>query len=199
MGKLFARCLLALALLTAPAAAAAGPAADLIEDMADRAIKVLAETEGDLAAREAKLREVLKQDFDMPLIARFAMGRYWRRASQDQRHSYTAAFSDYVVATYARRFGGYAGEKLEISSEREAGPNDVLVATEIVRDGGGPPIVAEWRVRVGDPSRVIDVIVEGVSMSVTQRAEFAAVIRKNGIDGLIQVLQARAGRRGAQP
>lgn len=182
----------------APVAAIAGPAADLIEKLAADAIATLAETEDNLAAREARLRPILAEGFDMEQIAKFTMGRYWNRASADQREDYVAAFSNYVVATYARRFGGYAGETLQIVSERKAGPKDVAVATRIVR-GGNPPIDAEWRVRVDDgPAKVIDVVVEGVSMSVTQRADFAAVIRQNGIDGLIQVLQARAGRLGAQ-
>lgn len=186
-------------LAAAPAVAQAGPAGDLIRAMADQAVEILATTNENLAEREKRLRAVLARDFDMAAIGRFAMGRYWRLATEEQRAGYIAAFSDFVVATYARRFGGYAGETLEIKSERATGAKDVLVATEITR-GSAPPVQAEWRVRVDSPPpRVIDVVVEGVSMSVTQQAEFSSVIRQHGIDGLIHVLQAKAGRLGAQP
>ncbi len=192
------RCLMLLLLTCLPASVLAGPAAELVENMAEQAIGTLRSTEGDLASREARLRGILAQNFDMDAIAKNAMGRYWNRATEEQRRSYVAAFSSFVVATYTRRFGGYAGEELKIVSEREAGRGDVLVGTQIAR-AGGPPIEAEWRVNVdGGPAKVVDVLVENVSMAVTQRAEFASVIRRHGVDGLIQVLQARAGRAGAQ-
>lgn len=198
MRALAFRICLCLAMAAAPLTASAGPATDLIRELADKAIQTLAETDDNLAARERRLRPILADGFDMPQIAKFTLGRYWNRANEAQRQDYVAAFSQFVVATYARRFGGYSGETLEIISEREMGPKDVAVVTRIVR-GANPPIEAEWRVRVDDgPAKVIDVVVEGVSMSVTQRADFSAVVRRNGIDGLIQVLQARAGRLGAQ-
>lgn len=191
------RCLLLL-LICLPAYASAGPAKELVANMAEQAIGTLRSTEGDLASREARLRHILVENFDMDTIAKNAMGRYWSKATPDQKRSYVSAFSDYVVATYARRFGGYAGEELKIVSEREAGRGDVLVGTQIARSGG-PPIEAEWRVNVDSgPAKVVDVLVENVSMAVTQRSEFASVIRRHGVDGLIQVLQARAGRAGAQ-
>ena len=181
-----------------PFAAMAGQASEHIRDLADQAISTLAETDGNLAERESRLRPILANGFDMPHIARFAMGRYWRRANAEQQRDYIAAFSDYVVATYARRFGGYSGETLSILSEKELGPKDYSVVTRIER-ADNPPIDAEWRVRIDDDAaKVIDVVVEGVSMSVTQRAEFASVVRQNGVDGLISVLQARSSRLKAQ-
>ena len=184
--------------LSAPAAANAGPASELIEKMAAQAIETLQSTDGGLAEREKRFRRILTSHFDMETIAKSAIGRHWNRASADQRQRYIGAFSDYVVATYARRFGGYAGETFAVVGERSAGGDDMLVDSEI-RRGEGPPIVAQWRVQVGDGApKVVDVIVENVSMTVTQRSEFSAVVRSNGIDGLIQVLQARAGRVGAQ-
>jgi len=194
----FCRWFVVLLLATAPAAANASPAGDLIARMADQAIQTLAETDGKLAERETKLRALLVQGFDMEYIGQFVMGRYWKRATDDQKLDYLKAFSNYVAATYARRFGGYAGEKLEISDERPAGPKETMVQTRIIR-GQAPPILAEWRVRVDDkPARVVDVVIEGLSMSVSQREEFSSVIRQHGIDGLIHILQARAGRLGAQ-
>ena len=188
---------LLLALLTAQASAS--PATDLIRGMADQAIETLRETEGDLAAREDRLRVILAERFDMSGIGRFVIGRYWKQASEEQRQDYQEAFADYVVATYARRLGGYAGETLEITGETKAGDDGALVATRIVRPGA-PPIPAEWRVITGEDgtAKIVDVVVEGLSMSITQREEFAAVARQHGVEGLIHVLHARAGRLGAQ-
>ncbi len=198
--KILRNVALALALLAPLSPAAAGPAGDHIAAMSGQAIAALQKDGATLAAREKALRPVLQQGFDMDRIARFVAGRYWKRATQDQRKEYTQAFSDYVLATYARRLGGYAGEDLKIVAEKPAGPKDVLVQTKIANSSGGPAIDAEWRVRTGDPGgpKVIDVLVEGVSMAVTQRQDFSSVIRRDGFDGLINVLRARAGRQGVR-
>lgn len=198
MRALLIRTLTAAIFATTPLTAIASQATDHIRNLADQAISTLADTNGNLSERETKLSPILADGFDMAHIARFAMGRYWNKATEDQQRQYVAAFSQYVIATYARRFGGYSGEKLTILNERELGPKDYSVVTRIER-ADNPPIDAEWRVRIDDgPAKVIDVVVEGVSMSVTQRAEFASVVRQNGVDGLISVLQARSGRLKAQ-
>lgn len=180
--------------------AAAGPAADHITAMSAQAIAALQASGSTLNAREKALRPVLREGFDMSRIARFVAGRYWKRATPAQKKEYTQVFSEYVLATYARRLGGYAGEDLKVLAENPAGPKDVLVKTQIVSASGGPAIDAEWRVRTGvaDSPKVIDVLVEGVSMAITQRQDFTAVIRRDGFDGLINVLRARAGRQGVR-
>lgn len=198
--KIIRTTLFAVAIMTPLATAAAGPAADHISRMSAQAISTLQADGAPLADRERALRPTLREGFDMPRIARFVAGRYWKRATPDQQESYVHAFSDYVLTTYARRLGGYAGEDLKILAEKPAGPKDTLVKSQIVSSNGGPAIDAEWRVRNGGPTgpKVIDVSVEGVSMAVTQRQDFAAVIRRDGFDGLINVLRARSGRQGVR-
>ena len=93
--------------------------------------------------------------------------------------------------------GGYAGETMTVVSEPAAGAKDILVHTRIDRPSE-PAIEAPWRVRGQDGRRhIIDVMVEGVSMAVTQRAEFKSVIRRHGIDGLIQILDAHSSKLSA--
>jgi phospholipid transport system substrate-binding protein len=108
-------------------------------------------------------------------------------------------FGEYVLKTYSVRLGRYAGATMTILSERPAGAKDVVVSTRIVRPSGAP-IATEWRVRTtGGRYRVIDIMVEGVSMVVTQRSEFAAVIRRYRLQGLIEVLRAYYAPVDADP
>jgi len=117
--------------------------------------------------------------------------------SRDQRIEYVAVFGAFVVKKYAAMIGGYAGEKLAVRGERTSGKADVIVVTRIERPSG-PAIDAEWRVRKkGERWRIIDISVEGISMAVTQRAEFKSVVQRHGIDGLIEVLSARVNKLGA--
>ncbi len=180
-------------------AASAGPAGDLIRQMSDEAIAALSDGGQPLVQREKRLQGLLDTHFDLERIARFAVGRYWRAATPEQQSDYIKAFSDYIMARYARRIGGYSGETLELVSERPTETGDVLVETRILRPAG-PPIAAEWRVRTdGGRPLIIDIVIEGMSMALAKRAAFAALIRQNGIDGLILVLQADTGRKGARP
>lgn len=166
-------------------------AARFIEDLADRAIGVLQRTDGTLEEREAEFRAIMAESFDLEFIGRFVLGRHWRKATPEQREEYQALFADWVLKSYSRRLGGYSGETFEVTGTRDVGERDILVHTRINRPSG-PPIKADWRIRDHDGRfRIIDVMVEGVSMAVTQRSEFNAVTTKQGIDGLLNILRAR--------
>ena len=173
-------------------------ATELIQTLGDRAFSTLQNSAMSLEEREAEFASILREGFDLNLIARFVLGKYWRQASDEQRDDYVRAFSDFVIITYARRLGGFSGQSFAITGSKHSGEKkDVLVGTKIERPGA-PPIQAAWRVRAIDgKARIIDVVVEGVSMAVTQRQEFAAVARRSGIDGLVQVLRAQTQRMAA--
>ncbi len=134
------------------------------------------------AQRIERFRTMLRANFDIPTIARFVLGRYWNVATPEQQQDYFQQFEEMVVRTYADRFDSYSGETFHIVSSRAEGDRDAFVVTEIHRPNG-PPVHVEWRVRERDRRLgIIDVVVEGVSMSVTQRQEFSSVIQSKGGD-----------------
>ena len=109
---------------------------------------------------------------------------------------YQALFTEFILQSYLRRMGGFSGETFTVAGARAAGKKDVLVRTQIDR-AGGLLIKAEWRVRPKDGRyRIIDIMVDGVSMAVTQRSEFNAVVRQHGMQGLLQILRARTENFG---
>jgi phospholipid transport system substrate-binding protein len=185
---------------TAPPAVAdvpPGVASQHIRRLGDEAIATLRASGLALEAREARFRKLLSEGFDMAFIGRFVLGRHWRTASPDQQSEYMQVFSEYILKVYSSRLGGYAGESLNVVSERPAGDKDVIVNTRIDRPSG-PPIEASWRVRVADNDpRIIDIAVSGVSMAVTQRDEFAAVLQRENLDRLIERLRARTDKMTA--
>ncbi len=86
-----------------------------------------------------------------------------------------------IVEVYARRFSEYDGQKLEVRSSRRENEKDVIVSSVIADASGGQEIKVDWRLRnKGGKYRVIDVIVEGVSMALTQRSDFSSVIQRGG-------------------
>jgi phospholipid transport system substrate-binding protein len=145
-----------------------------------------------------RFRTLLYAGFDVPYIGRWVLGRYWNSANEAQRAEYQKLFEQLIVTTYAERFIEYSGETFRIAGTAPEGETDTMVTTQIVRPSG-PPINVAWRVRKrGADYKIIDMVVENVSMGVTQRQEFASVIQQNGgkVAGLLQALRQKVGRAG---
>src|SRR5262252_9370321 len=167
-------------------ARAADDDAVFVSGLAQRTIDVLLSTRSQ-AEREAKFHELVDQAFDVPAIARFVLGPYWRTATDAQREEFQKLFETYIVHVSAVRFGGYSGEQLKVTGSRPEGDKTVFVKSQIVRVGNAPPVNADWRVVKTDRGlKIVDVIVEGVSMAVTEREEFSSVIQRGG--GQVEVL-----------
>jgi phospholipid transport system substrate-binding protein len=173
--------LLAWFALPVRAADAEAEARGFIEGLADQAIAALTPPDISREEREARARALLKDNFAVPAIGQFVLGRYWRTATQEERDEYIGLFEALIVDTYVDRFSRYSGERLKVTravTDKDSG--DVLVYSEISRPAGNP-IEVGWRVhQVGGGFKIVDVYVEGVSMGQTQRSDFSSVIRNNG-------------------
>lgn len=184
--------MLAMAVSAGATARAADGADAFIRDMGKEAIETLTIQSLDDKERERRFRSILNRAFDMPVIARSTLGQYWRVATPDQRKEYVRLFEDFVVLAYASRFKEYSGESFKVGQMRTLNDREKLVNSQIVRPSQ-PPVVVQWRVRSGNDLKIVDVIVEGISMLVTHRDEFAAVIQQNGgkLDGLLADLRKK--------
>jgi phospholipid transport system substrate-binding protein len=174
-----------------PAAAAADPAA-VISSLGSQALEVLGKGTPQ-AERAARFRELLREDFDVPGIARFVLGRYWNTATEAQRAEYVRLFEDYVALAYSTRLAEYAGESFKVTGSRPDA-DGAIVQSQILRPAGQTPIKVDWRlVGRNGAYKISDVSVDGISMAVTQRSEFASVIQHNGgqVEGLIAMLRQK--------
>ncbi len=178
--------------LGAPTPASASEAGDFVQQLGDGALELLVHTAGGRAEQAERLRVILTANFDLRTIGRAVLGPNWKAADEAQRETYLATFEDYIVATYSLRIKDYAGETFEVLKEIPIDDRDILVATQINRPNK-LPLRVDYRVRGGGSGyRVVDVMVEGISMLTSQRQEFAAVIQRVGVDGLIVQLRQRA-------
>ena len=181
-----------------PAAAAADPTA-LINNLGREALAVLGKGTNE-SQRVARFRELLRADFDVPGIARFVLGRYWNTATEDQRAEFVKLFENYVALAYATRLAEYAGEQFKVTGSRPDG-DGAIVSSQILRPAGSAPIKVDWRLTGRNGNyKLSDVSVDGISMAVTQRSEFASVIQHNGgqLQGLIAMLREKAGGTSAR-
>ena len=170
-----------------------GEAKALVKSLGDAAVSLLSDKTLTPAEKTRRFRHLLNQSFALKGIARFALGRYWRRATFKQRRRYLKLFEDYIVNSYAARFGNYAGEQFVVLDERIDDRGWAVVTTRIHRPGGEPvKVLWSLRERLGEV-RIVDVTVEGISMSLTQRSDFAASVRTAGgdMDAFLDTLEAK--------
>ncbi len=148
--------------------------------------------------RRAALRDLIRGGFDLDLTSQLVLGKFWGRATPKQRMAFKDLFAQYLLNAYARQLDAYRIETLEVVACNRVGENDFLVQTSIVRDGDTANAV--WRVRAqGGEYRIIDVLIDGISLTLTQRSEFASVIGRDGLDGMLAALRARVSEPADGP
>ena len=149
----------------------------------------LVQTPGAAEAKAPQLRQIMEQRASMPQIAQAAAGLAWRQMSPDQQARFTDAFINYIARIYARRFQEYEGQQIRVTGVRDAGQKGMLVQSNVI--GGGAPIIVEWLVsdRSGRVA-INDIVIEGVSLVLTQREEIGEMLasRGNDVEALIAAL-----------
>jgi len=179
-----------------PATAAAEA---LVRDLAEDTWTLLHRTDLEQQQRLGRLVELLAAKTDVPLLGRLALGRHWQRLSAPQQERYEQLFSDVVMGSLARRLDQYVSgaagtvdDYLQFVTSQPVGKDDVLVRTR-VRTQQGDLVDVDWRLRGREQPVILDLVIEGASLLVTQRSEFATVIERSDVDGLLAELSARAG------
>ena len=166
---------------------------EFIRSLGEETIQTLGDEALSEKDRISEFRRLFIIGLDFRTIGRFVLGRHWRRATRDEIRAFEPLFAEYVVTTYAIRLARYQIDSLKVGDVRADGRGGAVVATEIVRREGSPARI-EWRVR-GKPGnyKIIDVVVEGISMAITQRSEFTSVIQRGGgeFDSLLTQLRKR--------
>ena len=199
--RMFSGLIAAAALITAltgaPALAAdkEQAALALVKGIGEKAVATLSDTSLSDEQKQERFEQFLDSSFDMERIGRFVLGQHWRSASEEQRSEFLKVFRDYMVSSYADKIGSYSGENLEFKETTSLNDKESLVNSLIVRPNG-PPAKLDWRVRQGDNGeKIVDVIVEGISMAQTQRSDFSSVVNKPGVgvEGLITRLKEQTG------
>ena len=192
MLALLATALLPLGWRAAGAAPSADAARTFIEEVSAEVLAILSNQ--DLADRQKfhALVELLEGPIDLDLVARLILGRHWRSANETQRQQYLELFREYALANLASRLHLYRGQSFEVTGAKVVSDKDALVTSRILSEGE-PPLQVDWRLREQDGAGpvTIDLIVEGVSLIVTLRSEFASVIERQGLDGLLTELRQR--------
>jgi phospholipid transport system substrate-binding protein len=144
------------------------------------------------SGRFTQLEPVIRRTFDIPSMTRLSVGASWASLSEAERQQVTESFGRYISAIYADRFDSYVGQKLQVTGE-QPNPGGIMVKSQIVKANGEPVQVDYLMRRNGEGWLISDIYLDGaISEVATRRSEFAAVLRTEGVDGLIAALNRKA-------
>ncbi|MGI9505767.1 MAG: MlaC/ttg2D family ABC transporter substrate-binding protein [Geminicoccaceae bacterium] len=172
----------------------------MIERVGQAFLTVLGPTGQEDELQLERLTGLLKEAIDLDMTGKLILARNWREASDEQRQNYLDLFRPYALDTLVSKIRASSAriplEQFEIVKGEVVGKKDVLVSTDLFWPGY-PPYRLDWRLRSHDGGKLqaIDVMVEGVSMVVAQRAEFASVIERRGFDGLLDQMRNQVERQ----
>jgi phospholipid transport system substrate-binding protein len=161
-----------------PRGAAAQDAAAFIQNLGSQAIQVLGPSVPP-AQRTAQFRRMFDTDFDLPGVARFVLGPTGRELTPEQNQEFLTLFREYLAQAYSTRLSEYGGEPFHVTGTR-SNDDETIVTSQVMRRSGAP-VEIDWHVIDRDGRTLVtDVFVDGVSMKVTHRQEFASIIQRNG-------------------
>ena len=193
-------------LVTAPRASAQAKAtADpgrFLETLGHRAIETLSDPNVPKATREDEFRVLFEEGFDVPTIARFVLGRYGRQASAAQRAAFVKTFQEAIVQRFLPLFSKTSREFFVIvrTQQDSKRPNIHTVTTKVIVDrSNGKTGDVHWRLSQREGGfKILDVVVEGVSMAISLRSEYGSVLKQHGgdLDQLIALLRGRLPNQG---
>jgi len=183
----------ALAILSQPTLAAPASGSETVQGLYDTLLSTMknGRTLGQ-SGRFVQLEPVVRRTFDIASMARLSVGSAWAGLTEAQRQQVTESYGRYISAIYAERFDNYSGEKLQVTDEQPAAAG-VMVCSQIVKANGEPVQVNYLMRKNGDTWLISDIYLDGaISEVATRRSEFAAILRNEGIDGLIAALNRKA-------
>ena len=184
---------LGLAMVPYPAHAAPASGGDTVQSLYDALLSTMknGRTLGQ-SGRFKQLEPVIRRTFDIPSMARLSVGSSWATLTEAQRQQVTESLGRYISAIYADRFDNYVGQRLQVTGEQLAAAG-VMVRSQIVKTNGELVTVNYMMHRNGNSWLISDIYLDGaISEVATRRSEFAAILKSQGIDGLIAALNRKA-------
>lgn len=144
--------------------------------------------------KDARFEKLFNNALDLDFIGKFVLGRAWRTATPQQRKDFIATYRELNIKTWSKRFDEFKGKNFVFKGTTPSNSANQIFVNSIVPMDQGEPAKVVWRVKQnGNQFKVVDIIIENVSLAITARNEYAGFIKNNagGVDALIKDLQAK--------
>lgn len=197
MRKLFAGSLLGVLLLFAGNAAAeidAAKAEAFVKEVTTEGIEQIINANIPQAEKDARFAKLFNKALDLDFIGQFVLGRNWRTATPAQREEFIKVYRQLNISTWSKRFDEFKGREFIFKGTSPSNSAGQVFVNSIVPMDQGEPAKVVWRVREKDGQyKIVDIIIENVSLAITARNEYTAFIKNNpgGVDALIANLKTK--------
>ena len=144
------------------------------------------------AEKDKRFYTLLNNSLDVNFIGQFVLGRNWKTATPQQKQDFVAVYRDLNIATWSKRFNEFVGKSFIFKGTTPSTSKGQVFVNSVVPMDQGEPAKVLWRVREKDGAyKIVDIVIEGVSLAQASRSEYTAFIKNNpgGIDALIADLQ----------
>lgn len=177
---------------TANAAVDAAKAEEFVQKVTKEGIEEIINANVSQSVKDERFEKLFNNALDLNFIGQFVLGRYWRTATAEQKKEFISAYRELNIKTWSQRFDEFKGKNFIFKGTTPSNSaNQVFVNSVVLMDQGEPAKVV-WRVKqTGDNFKIVDIIIENVSLAITARNEYTAYIKTapGGIDDLIKDLQ----------
>ena len=181
-----------LVLLASARPAAAQTPSQVVDGLASQVIVILKNPQLDSQQKRTEIQNIAYTAIDFPTLCKLVLARNWPKFDTAQRQQFEDEFKQHLSMTYGRNVDNYKNEKVQILGERPEQHDDVTVQTKILRGGGPEDVLVDYRLRKMDSQwKIIDVIVEGVSLVSNFRSQFQDIVANGGPDRLLTLLKEK--------
>ena len=170
-------------------------AENFIKKVTSQGIEEIINSDVSQAEKDARFAKIFNESLDLDFIGKFVLGRYWNTATPNQREEFIEVYRKMNIKTWSKRFDEFKGKSFNFNGTTPSNSeNQIFVNTTVPMPQGAPAKVI-WRVKDTNGNlKVVDIIIENVSLAITARNEYTAYIKKskNGVADLIADLNKKS-------
>lgn len=169
--------------------------AQVVDGLASRVLPILRDNNLNTDEKRTRIEQVAYDAIDFETLSKLVLARNWMKFSPAQQEQFVEEFKQHLSVTYGRNIDSYSNESVAILGERQEGRGDVTVLTKILRGGGNQDVVVDYRLRQrAGQWKIIDVIVENISLVSNFRSQFQEIVANGGPDRLLALLKEKNAR-----
>ena len=183
--------------VAANAAVDAAQAEAFVEKVTREGIEEIINANVSQTVKDQRFEKLFNNALDLNFIGQFVLGRYWRTSTPEQKKGFINAYRELNIKTWSKRFDEFKGKKFVFKGTSPSNSANQIFVNSLVPMDQGEPAKVVWRVKqTGDKFKIVDIIIENVSLAITARNEYTAYIKSapGGVDDLIKDLQNKTNK-----
>ena len=169
-------------------------ALEFVKNVTTQGIEQIINANVPQAEKDKRFAKLFNEALDLDFIGQFVLGRNWRTATPQQRKDFIAVYRELNISTWSKRFDEFKGKDFIFNGTSPSNSKGQIFVNSTVPMDQGEPAKVVWRVREKNGQfKIVDIIIENVSLAITARNEYTAFIKNNpgGVDALIANLKSK--------